>query len=136
MGNSNSSRKNNHCHLCEGDAPKNEWFCAQCCKQHGCIAIYEDSDRVVAISMTNGLDNFQRRGLIRYMIIPDVVQRHTLLKPYKDEDRFLLCLAKEFQHQEHYPTSEMIDEIVLRIVRKFMDDAGLEWNYLSTSMMD
>ena len=86
--------------------------------------------------MTNGLDNFQRRGLIRCMNIPDVVQRPTLWKPYKDEDRFMFCLAKECQHQKLYPTSETLDEIVLRIVRKFMDDAGLTWNYFSTSMMD
>ena len=114
----------------------NEWFCAQCCKQHGCIAIYEDSDGIEAILMTNGLDNFQRRGLLRYMNIPDVVQQHTLSQPYKGEDRFMLCLAKDFQQQKHYPSSETIDEIVLRIVRKLMDDAGLTWNYFSTSLMD
>ena len=85
--------------------------------------------------MTNGLDNYQGRGLIRYMNIPDVIQRHTLLKPYKIEDRFMLCLAKEFQHQKYYPSSETIDEIILIIVRTFMDDAGVTWNYLSTSMI-
>ena len=82
------------------------------------------------------------------MNIPDVIQRHTLSKPYKGEKRFMLCLAKEFQtsarieirrarsSQKYYPTTETIDEIVLRIVRKFMDDAGLTWHYFSTSMMN
>ena len=123
MGNT-SSNKNNHCRLCEGYAPKNEWFCAQCCKQHGCIAIFEDINGIEAVSMSNGLDNYQRRGLIRYMNIPDIIQQHTLSTPYKGEERFMRCLAKEFQHQKHYPSSETIDEIVLRIVRLFMSDTG------------
>ena len=132
MGNTNSN-KNNICRLrgtsssnlfelCEGYAPKNEWFCAQCCKLHGCIAIFEDINGIEAVLMSNGLDNYQRRGLIRYMNIPDVVQQHTLSKPYKGEDRFMLCLSKEFQHQRHYPSTETIDEIVLRIVRLFLND--------------
>ena len=127
MGNIISPTKNNnynYCRLCEGYSPKNEWFCAHCCKQHGCIVIFEDINGIEAVLISNGLDNYQRRGLIRYMNIPDVVQQHTLSKPYKGEDRFMLCLAKEFQQQKHYPSTETIDEIVLRIVRLFLNDAG------------
>ena len=79
MGNIISPTKNNnnnHCRLCEGYSPKNEWFCAQCCKQHGCIAIFEDINGIEAVSMSNGFDNFLRRGLFRYINIPDVIQQH------------------------------------------------------------
>ena len=129
MGNTNS-KSNNQCRLCEGYAPKNEWFCAQCCTRHGCIAIFEELNGIEAISMNNGFDNFQRRGLIRYFNIPDVIQQHTLSKPYRGEDQFMQCLAKELQQPE------TIHENVLRIVRKFMNDAGLTWNYVSTCLMD
>ena len=122
MGNSCSSNKNNICRLCYKYAPKNEWFCAQCCKLHGCIAIFEDTNGIEAISMNKGLDNYQRRGLIRYMNIPDIVQCHTLSKPYKNEDIFMQCLDKEFQHHRFHPSNETLEEIVLRVVRLFMND--------------